>query len=91
MEVITDKNLKKLEDLGFEKTYMSENGDFMRLVHKEYHFRITLYKTDPRDDYQGIQMSIDDIDGKQIKQYKARNVVSNARRWLERIKKTGQW
>ena len=83
MEVISQKNLDKLVAMGFEITYKS-NG-FIRLVNGKYNFRLTLFKPDPKDEDQGICMSIEDIDGIELKSGKARNVISNVTRWIENV------
>lgn len=82
-ELISQKNLNKLIEMGFEVTY-KENG-FIRLFNGKYNLGLDLFQSDPKDDYQGIYMSITDIDGCELKSGKARNVISNVTRWIENV------
>ena len=83
MEVISQKNLDKLIDMGFEITYKADG--FIKLFNGKYNFGIELYRSDSIDTYQGIYMSITDIDGVEIKSCKGRNVISNVTRWIENV------
>jgi len=83
MEVISKKNLNKLLAMGFE--VKCEMKDFMKLVHKEYSFGITLFCSDERDPFQGVYMSIDDVTGTELKLCKGRNVISNVTRWINNV------
>lgn len=83
MEVISQKNLDKLIEMGFEIKY--KNDGIIRLFNGKYNFGVDLYHSHPRDEYQGIYMSITDIDGKEVKHCKGRNVISNVKRWIELV------
>ena len=83
MEVISQKNLDRLINIGFEITYKADG--FIKLFNGKYNFGIELYRSDSRDTYQGIYMSITDIDGVDIKSCKGRNVISNVTRWIENV------
>lgn len=85
MEVISQKNLDALLDMGFEIRYQAEGC--MRLFNGKYNVGIDLYHSEQRDDYDGVYMSITDIDGVELKQCKGRNVISNITRWIEAIGK----
>lgn len=82
MGVISQEKLKTLYDMGFE--LLSEYDNMIRLIHKEYAFKIDLYHSDARDPWQGVYMHICDIDGIVIKELKGRNVIANARRYVEK-------
>ena len=83
MEVISQKNLDRLINIGFEITYKADG--FIKLFNCKYNFGIELYHSDPRDDYQGVYMSITDIDGVEIKSCKGRNVISNVNKWINNV------
>lgn len=81
---ILENNLDKLLEMGFKITY--RKIDFIKLYHGGYDLEIELYCSEIRDDYQGVYMSIG-RDGKEIKQRKGRNVISNITRFIERTTK----
>lgn len=86
MEVISQEKLNALIGMGFEVACKSDG--YIRLVNGKYPFQITMYHSDPMDDWQGVYMSINDLDGKEIKLYSARNAISNAARWIKKFSKT---
>ncbi len=81
MEVITQKNLQTLIDMGFEVTCKSE--DFIKLYNGEYDVGIDLYKPHEKDTYTGIYMDITK-NNVSIKECKGRNVISNISRYIKR-------
>lgn len=81
---ILENNLDKLQEMGFVITYQKE--DYVSLYHGGYDLGIELYCSEIRDEYQGVYMSIC-RDGKEIKQRKGRNVISNITRFIERTTK----
>ena len=83
MEVISQKNLDRLIEMGFEITYQADG--FIKLFNGKYNFGINLYRSDSSDTYQGVYMGITDIDGMEIKSCKGRNVISNVTRWIENV------
>lgn len=83
MEVISKANLDTLIGMGFEVTYQAE--DYIKLFCGKYNLGIDLFCSDPKDDYTGVYMHLTDVYGVVLKEGKARNVISNVKRYIERV------
>lgn len=81
MEVISQKNLNVLINMGFEITYKEE--DFIKLYNGKYDLGIRLYQPDKKDSYNGVYMDIT-RDNISVKECKGRNVISNIERYIEK-------
>lgn len=81
MELISNKNLKILTEMGFEVTYRTD--DYIKFYHGIYDRGIELYYADKKDEYKGVYMDIT-RDGIVVKSCKGRNVISNITRYIEK-------
>lgn len=81
MEIVSQKNLEILIDMGFEITYQTE--DFIKLYNGKYDLEIDLFQSEERDFYSGVYMHIirDNI---VTKECKGRNIISNITRYIKR-------
>lgn len=78
--LISDNALRRLRELGFKILCQIED-DYIRIYHGEYDIEVTLYKSEERDSYKGVYMSMK-VHGEHFKDGKGRNVVSHIERYL---------